>query len=152
MPTKKISFTTILKPTGKTTTGIVVPREHLAQLSSAARPAVVAKVNGYAYRTTVGIMNGVAMLPFSAEHRQKSGISGGDKIEVELALDLEPRTVELPDDLASALSSNTPAKTAFFKQAPSRQKADAANVASAKSPDVRARRIATIVAKLGQQS
>jgi hypothetical protein len=83
MPTKKISFATILKPTGKTTTGIVVPKERLAELSFAARPAVVAIVNGYAYRTTVGIMNGVAMLPFSAHNRHDSGISGGDKINVE---------------------------------------------------------------------
>ena len=145
-------FATLLKPTGKTTTGRVLPKEELAQLSSDARPAVVAKVNGYAYRTTVGIMNGVAMSPFSAQHRQNSGISGGDKIEVELALDLEPRTVELPDDLASALSSNTSARTAFFKQAPSRQKADAANVASANSREVKARRIAAIVAKLTQRA
>ena len=152
MPTRKISFATILKPTGKTTTGIVVPREELARLSSAARPAVVAKVNDYSYRTTVGIMNGVAMLPFSAHHRLASGISGHDKIEVELALDLEPRTVELPDDLASALSSSASAKAAFFKQAPSRQKADAANVAGAKSREVRARRIAAIVAKLVQRA
>ncbi len=148
MPTKKISFVTILKPTGTTTTGIVIPRERLAELSSAARPAVVAKVNGYGYRTTERIMNGVAMLPFSAQHRLDSGISGGDKIKVELSIDLEPRTVELPDDLAKALSPA--ARTAFFKQAPSRQKADAANVAGAKSPDTRARRIAAIVAKLAQ--
>lgn len=148
MATKKISFATILQPTGKTTTGIVVPQEKLRQLSSAARPAVVAKVNDYSYRTTVGVMNGVAMLPFSAQHRQDSGISGGDKIKVEISIDLEPRTVELPDDLARALSPASAARAAFLKQAPSRQKADIGNVAAAKSPEVRARRIAAIVAKL----
>src|SRR5579863_2921598 len=99
MSTKIISFATILKPTGKATTGIVVTKEQIAQLSSAARPAVVAKVNGYAYRTTVGLMGGIAMLPFSAQHRQDSGISAGDKITVELSLDLEPRKIELPEDL-----------------------------------------------------
>ncbi len=148
MGDKKVSFRTTLTQTGATTTGIVVPKEILAQLSAAARPAVVAKVNHYTYRTTVGVMGGKSMLPFSAQHRADSGLSGGDPIEVELSLDLQPRTVEMPQDLETALSAEPVLRAAFLKQAPSRRKADIDNITGAKSPATRARRIAAITAKL----
>ena len=141
-------FSTTLKGSGPTTTGIVVSDAVLAKLSSARRPAVTVTVNGYHYRTTVGIMGGVAMLPFSAEHRKASGLNAGDAIEVELALDTAPRTVDIPDDLRAALDARKALRAAFDNQAPSRRKADVDNVASAKSPETRARRIAAIVERL----
>ena len=99
-----VRFTTKMSQTGTTTTGVVVPPEAIAQLQAGARPAVVAKINDYTYRTTVGIMRGHAMLPFSAQHREASGISGGDDVAVELRIDDTPRVAELPEDLAVALA------------------------------------------------
>ena len=143
-----VRFATRLLQTGKTTTGIEVPAEAIAQLGGGARPAVAARVNDYAYRTTVGVMGGRSLLPFSAEHRAASGLKGGDAIAVALTLDTASREVELPADLDQALAAEPAAQAAFLKQAPSRRKADIANVLSAKAPDTRARRIQAIVERL----
>lgn len=143
-----IRFSTQLLQTGKTTTGIEVPAEVVAQLGGGARPAVAARVNDYPYRTTVGVMGGRSLLPFSAEHRAASGLKGGDAIVVELSLDTASREVEIPADLDQALAAEPAVHAAFHKQAPSRRKADIDNVLSAKAPDTRVRRIQAIVARL----
>jgi len=143
-----ICFKAVLLQTGKTTTGIEVPSDQLAKLGAGARPAVLVHVNDYSYRTTVGAMGGRSLLPFSAEHREKSGLGGGDAIAVTIALDSEPRTVALPEDLEKALAAKRGPREAFAKLAPSRQKAEILNVTGAKSPETRARRLAAIVAKL----
>lgn len=147
MPNKALRFATQLLQTGANTTGIPVPDEVIAKLAAGARPAVVAKVNGYSYRTTVGVMQGRSLLPFSSQHRDLSGIRAGDAIEVEIEHDAQPRTAEPPDDLRQALSK-AGVLAAFEAMAPSRQRADVDNVTGAKSDDTRARRIAAIVAKL----
>lgn len=142
-----VRFNTQLLQTGATTTGIPVPAEVIAKLASGARPAVLVRVNGYSYRTTVGVMRGQSLLPFSAQHRDLSGIQGGDAIQVEIERDTQPRTAELPADLDRALSE-AGVLAAFEKLAPSRQRSDVDNVAGAKNGETRVRRIAAIVAKL----
>lgn len=147
MSNDPVRFDTHLLQTSATTTGIPVPAEVIVKLDAGARPAVLVRVNGYSYRTTVGVMRSQSLLPFSAQHRTLSGIQGGDAIQVEIERDTQPRTAELPDDLRQALSE-AGVLAAFEKMAPSRQRADADNLASAKSVETRARRIAAIVAKL----
>jgi hypothetical protein len=149
MAAKTVRFATELTRTGKTTTGIIVPPAAMAALGAGARPALVVRVNGYTYRPTVGVMGGKSMLPFSTQHREQSCIQGGDSIHVELTIDLAPREIEIPDDLEKAISVDQKVRSAFLKQAPSRQKADVDNVGGAKAPETRAKRIATIVARLG---
>jgi hypothetical protein len=75
-------------------------------------------VNGYEYRSTVAPMGDKYLLPFSADRRKKSGIGGSDAIDVELTLDSAPRTVEMPDDLQSALNASTAAAAAWRQQMP----------------------------------
>lgn len=146
---KNLRFKTQLMKTGANTTGIVVPADVLAALDGGKRPAVVVQINDYTYRTTVGIMSGQAMLPFSAQHREKSGIRGGDPIEVTLTPDSQPRTIDVPPDLATALTGTPGLQEAFHRLAPSRQKADVDNVMAAKSDETRKRRIASIILRLG---
>lgn len=129
-------------------TGIEVPADVLEALDAGKRPPVVVTVNGYSYRSTVAPMGGKYLLPFSAERRSESGISGGDAIDVELDLDSAPRVVEVPEDLRTALDSSPDAAAAWAKLSYSRQKADVTSVLGAKAADTRARRIAAVVAKL----
>lgn len=149
MANKTVRFTTALLQTGKTTTGIPVPAQAIAQLDAGARPAVAVSVNGYGFRTTVGVMAGKSLLPFSAQHRKDSGLNANDRIDVELTPDHESRALPIPDDLSVALQVNAHVAAAFAKLAPSRQRADISNVNDARSADTRARRIASIVARLG---
>ncbi|MCM3502737.1 YdeI/OmpD-associated family protein [Microbacterium sp. P26] len=128
-------------------TGIEVPPEVLEALDGGKRPAVTVDVNGYTYSSTVGAMGGRSLVPFSADKRKATGLSGGDAITVELTLDTAPRTVEVPDDLAAALSA-AGKREAFDALSLSARKAHVTNVEGAKAADTRARRVATIVSKL----
>ena len=138
--------TTILK-TGNNT-GIVVPENVLDNLGAGKRPAVVVTIKGYTYRSTVGVMNGQFLIPLSAEHRKNSCVEGGERLEVTLVIDDQPRTVELPAELASALSASSKAMQAFEKYPPSGKKKIVLLVESAKTEDTKTKRIAKIIADL----
>jgi hypothetical protein len=142
-------FTAPLELHGKSATGIEVPPEVVEGLGGGGRPAVVATLNGYTYRSTLGVMGGRTMLPVSGEHRGAAGLTAGEEVEVDLALDTEPRTVEVPAELATALEGRPGARAAFDALPPSARKEHARQVTSAKAPETRARRIAKIVDALG---
>ncbi len=143
-----MKFSTTLLQMGNNT-GIEVPEDVVTALAAGKRPAVVVNVNGFEYRSTVAVMGGKFLLPFSAERRRDSGISGGDTIDVELILDTAPRTVEVPKDLLAALDGSPVAAAAWEKLSPSARKAHVTSVLGAKAAETRARRIAGIVTKLG---
>lgn len=140
-------FETTLSQIGNNT-GIEVPAEVVEALGGGRRAAVVVDVNGYVYPSTLAVMGGLQLIPFSADKRAATGLSGGDPIVVELRLDTAPRTVEVPDDLAAALDA-AGARAAFDALAPSARKAHVANVEGAKTADTRARRITSLATKLG---
>lgn len=142
-----MKFSTTMFQTGNNT-GIEVPPEVVTGLGAGKRPAVVVTVNGYEYRSTVAPMGGKYLLPFSAERRRESGIQGGEAIDVELTLDTQPRTVEVPADLQAALDASPSASAAWDKLAPSRKKAEVTSVLGAKAAQTRARRVAAAIAKL----
>lgn len=128
-------------------TGIEVPPEIVDGLGGGKRPAVNVSVNGFEYRSTVAVMGGRYLIPFSSDKRAATGLNGGDAISVELTLDTAPRTVEVPDDLAAALEA-AGVRADFDALAPSAKKAHVTNVEGAKAAETRARRVAAIVAKL----
>ena len=141
------TFSTTLFQQGNNT-GIEVPPEVIDSLAAGKKPPVVVSVNGFEYRSTVAVMGGRYLIPFSSDKRAATGLAGGDAIDVELTVDAAPRTVEVPADLAAALES-VGARTAFDALAPSARKAHVTAVESAKAAETRARRIASIVGKLG---
>ena len=128
-------------------TGIEVPAEVIEGFGAGKKPAVVVNVNGYEYRSTVAVMGGRFMIPFSSDKRAATGIEGGDAIVVDLEVDTAPRTVEVPDDLAAALDAGG-ARGAFDALSTSARKAHVTSVESAKAAETRQRRVDGIVAKL----
>ena len=141
--------TTIQQAEDVNATGIRVPPEVIAALGTSKRPKVTVSLNGYTYRTTVAPFGDVFMIPLSQEHRAASGLKAGDEVQVTIALDLEPRTVEVPDDLRAALSDKAGAMEAFEALAYSKRKEFVRQVNEAKAQETRTRRIANIVAQLG---
>ena len=129
-------------------TGIEVPPDVIEALGAGRKPAVTVTVNGYEYRSTVAVMGGRHLIPFSSDKRAATGIQGGDPIVVDVEVDTAPRTVEVPDDLAAALEATPGARAAFDALSPSARKAHVTNVESAKAPETRQRRVDAIVAKL----
>jgi hypothetical protein len=142
-----VTFTTVVKADGNNT-GLEIPPEVIAALGSSRKPPVVVTIAGYTYRNTVAVMGGVFMLSLSKANREAAGVKAGDEVEVTLALDTEPRTVAVPDDLAAALAQKPGATAAFDALAPSRRKEFVRQVEDAKTAETRNRRIAGIVAKL----
>jgi hypothetical protein len=144
----RFTFATTLLQTGASTTGILVPEAAVAALGAGKRPPVWVTVNGYRYRNTLAVMGGETWVGVSAEHRAASGLQGGDAIEVTLELDSEPRTVELPDDLAAALAAVPAARAMFDGLPPSLKRYHVDQVTGAKTPETRERRIAKAVETL----
>lgn len=144
MPT----FTATLKQEGKTATGIEVPPEIMEALGGGKKPAVTVTLNGYAYRSTVGVMGGRSMIPVSAGHRGNAGLSAGDSVQVTLELDTAPREVDVPEDLQAALDANPTALAAFARLSYSGKRQHTLSVEGTKNPETRARRVAKAVGTL----
>jgi Bacteriocin-protection, YdeI or OmpD-Associated/Domain of unknown function (DUF1905) len=140
--------TTILLAEGKNATGIRVPAEVIDALGGKKRPPVKVTIGSYSYRSTIAPYGDVFMLPLNQEHRVGAGVKAGDEVEVTLELDVEPRTVEMPNDLSVALQAQPGALAAFEALAYSARKEHVRQVNDAKTPETRERRIAGIVAKL----
>ncbi len=142
----KTTFETTVKIMGNNT-GIEVPTRNMAELGTSKKPAVKVNLSGYQYQSTVAVMGGKFMIPLSAAHRTAANLKGGDAITVTLELDLEPRGVELPQDLAAALEASD-VMALFEKSAPSKRKEFVRQVLEAKTQETRVRRIEKVVAQL----
>lgn len=140
-----IRFATTLNARGNNT-GIVVPPDVVEQLAAGKRPSVLVDVNGYQYRSTVAVMGGTLLIPFSAAHRAATGLAGGDPIEVTLTVADSPRAVEMPADFAAALDADPATRPFFDGLANSLQRYHVDNVNAAKSAETRQRRIDKAVA------
>jgi hypothetical protein len=138
----------ILEQHGKTATGVEIPDDVVEALGGGRRPPVRVTVNGYEYRSSVASMGGRFLLGLSAEVRAGSGVSAGDELELDLALDDAPRELKVPDDLAHALTASPAAERAFEALSYSNRRRLVLAVEAAKAAETRQRRIAKTVADL----
>jgi hypothetical protein len=143
-----MKFKATLRLEGKTATGIEVPADVVAALGKGKRPPVYVTIRGYTYRSTVAAYGDLFMLPVSAEVRKLAGVAAGETVEVEVALDEEPRTVVLPVDLAHALAAAPEAKRFFESLSYSHQRRYVLSIEDAKTAETRVRRVEKTVAML----
>lgn len=137
-------FTTTLSAFGNNT-GIEVPPAVIQALAAGQRPPVSVDVNGFVYRSTVGLMGGKHLIPVSAAIRKETGLRAGDPITVTLTVETTPRPVDVPADFAAALDAAPGTRAFFDKLSNSLQRYHVDNIASAKTDETRARRIAKSV-------
>jgi hypothetical protein len=145
-------FSTTVELGGKTATGMEVPPGVVESLGAGKKPAVRVTVGGHTYRSTIATMGGRFLLPLSAENRTAAGVAAGDPVEVDVALDTEPRTVEVPADLAAALDAEPAARTRFDALPYSHQLRHVLAVEGAKAEATRQRRVASAVATLAEEA
>jgi Bacteriocin-protection, YdeI or OmpD-Associated/Domain of unknown function (DUF1905) len=93
-------------------TVVVVPFD-LKEVFGSGRPPVRATVNGYTFRTTLFTMGGRALLGLNREVREAAAVEGGQEASIELERDDEPRTLEVPSDLAAALDADPALRETF---------------------------------------
>ena len=141
-----MKFSATIELAGKTATGIEVPADVIAALGSGKRPAVKATINGYTYRTTVGVMGGRYLLSVSSDVRAAAGVAAADEVEVTLEPDNEPRELDVPPDLAAALDAET--RQFFDSLSRSRRQRFVLPIEQAKTPQTRQRRLDQAIAAL----
>jgi len=134
-------FRTRVELGGRTATGMEVPPDVVEALNAGKRPAVTVTVNGHTYRSTVAPMGGRYLLPLSAENRAAAKVQAGDEVDVDVELDTAPRVVEVPADLAAALTTDPEAKAAWERLSYSHQRQHVLAIEGAKAAETRQRRI-----------
>ena len=142
-----IKFKAEVVPSGNAT-AVEVPQSVLAALDAGTRPPVAISINGHMWRSRVAAMRGKSLVGISAANRAASGIAEGDVIDVSIELDVEPRIVAVPLDLASALDKSNKARAAFDKLPFGLKRKHVAVIDEAKSIETRLRRISKLVAEL----
>ena len=142
-----MKFNAKVVPSGNAT-AVEVPKAALEKLNAGTRPLVVITINGHSWRSRVAAMQGRHLLGISAANRKASKISEGDTVEVLLELDVEPRTVEEPEDVASALNKRKALRTAFESLPFGLRRKHIASIEEAKSPETRLRRITKLLSEL----
>ncbi len=137
-----------LHPTGKTTTGFIIPDEMVEQLGGGKRPPVKVTIGSHTWRTTIAPMGGEFWLGVSAENRAAAMVAAGDEVEVEFELDTAPRELEVPADFAAALDAVPEARTYFDGISYSNRRWHVMNIDGAKTDETRQKRIAKSVEML----
>jgi uncharacterized protein YdeI (YjbR/CyaY-like superfamily) len=100
-----------------------------------------ATINGVTLRTTVTKMRGEYLLGLSRAARAQAQAQAGDTVTFTLELDTEPRPVDVPDALSSALAADPEAQAAFDALAYTHRKEFARWVAEAKRAQTRDKRV-----------
>ncbi len=143
-------ITATLEPTGGNNTAFVLTDDQVAALGGGGRPKVAVTVKGVTFRTSVARMGGRWLLGVNTARRTEVGISAGDACEVDIVLDETPRTVQVPDDLATALAADRARAEAWAGWSFTRQNQAATSLTSAKKPETRATRLAKVLDDLGR--
>lgn len=136
-----MKFQAVIQLNGKTATGIAVPDAIIEGLSAGKRPKVRVTIGAYTYRTSIGSVDGEAMIPISGENRAGAGVAAGDTVEVQIEIDTEPREVVVSPDFAAALANDPEAKRIFEGLSFSHQQQHVLPIEQARTPETRARRI-----------
>ena len=147
--TKGLHFETTILQIGNNT-GICVPDAIVEKLGAGKKPPVNVTVNDYTYRNTIAVMGGKFMISVSADIRSKTGIKGGDNVQVTLELDTKPREVELPSDFQKLLLENPKAKQFFETLSYSNKQRYVLPIGQAKTDETRQRRMEKAIIDLSE--
>jgi hypothetical protein len=116
-----------------------------------ARAQVQVSVNNQdAFATTTMIYGGVAWVGLRRDQQQAFGVAPGDRVRVWVKRDDTPRGVDVPPELADALTGATRAASLFASLSYTHRREYARWVGEAKKAETRARRAAKAVGMLEQ--
>jgi Bacteriocin-protection, YdeI or OmpD-Associated/Domain of unknown function (DUF1905) len=125
-----------------------LPTRAAAALGERKRPPVTVTIGDYTFRTTVAVYGGQPMIGVNKGHRAAAGIDIGDSFDVVVALDEQPRVVEVPADLSEALAADDAAQAAFDQLSYTHRREYVEWILGAKRPATRARRVAQTVERV----
>lgn len=122
------------------------------ELYGEARPAVKMTVLGQTFRTRIAVYGGKSLLGLWKAVRDEHQLRAGQKLEVTLERDEQPREVEPPKELVAAFKKNAAARTAWKSLSFTHQREWATAIADAKKPETREKRVAQTIAALMERA
>jgi ribosomal protein S18 acetylase RimI-like enzyme len=143
-------FKAIIKQHENINGAYVEPPFDVKEVFGSKRVKVKATFDGVEYRGSVVSMGGCYMIGITQEIRNKIGKGFGDEVFVTLEKDVEERSVDVPEDFASAMNSNEAAVTTFKSLSFTAQKEYVTWITSAKRQATREERIIKAVALLSE--
>ena len=143
-----LTLTLTLEPRGPAG-AFVLTDEQVSALGAGRKTfPVQVGVNGVTLPLRLARMGGENMIGLARAVREQAGVTIGSPYQVEITADLEPRGVEVPDDLTAALAEDAPARTAFEGLAYSHRKEFVRWITEAKREATRAQRVTKTVEML----
>jgi Bacteriocin-protection, YdeI or OmpD-Associated/Domain of unknown function (DUF1905) len=136
--------------TSSAATYVLVPSAVMKRFDGRIRVPVRVTINEITWRTTIVDMGGGPMIGVTAATRKAAGIARGDRITLELEVDTQVRTVDVPADFAKAM--NRVQRSAFDAMSYSHRKEYVQWIEAAKKPETRQRRIAKALEKLDERT
>jgi hypothetical protein len=136
-------------PTGRTTATVILTQDQVDELRGAAgrgRVPVAITFDGEVFRTSVSVYRGEWMMVVNQAMRD-GGLTPPGTYAVDIVMDGSERIVEVPDDLAAAVSA-AGLGSAWDRQSYTSRKEFVRGVVEAKKPETRARRIEKVIAAL----
>lgn len=119
---------------------VEVPGDVIAALGGGGRIPVRATFDGIDYRGSIASMGGCMALGILKGIRSELGKGDGDAVTVTVVRDTAERTVDVPEDLATALQE-AGLRESFDKLAYSHRREHVNAINDAKKPETRRRRI-----------
>ncbi len=129
-------------------TYVIIPLDAPEAFGKRGRVAVRGTINGVAYRSSIFPYAGVTFLIVNAHLRAAAGVKRGDEVDIVMARDDEPRTIETPADLAAALQANAAAQAAWDRLSYTHRREHVQAIEEAKKPETRQRRIEKAIVML----
>jgi hypothetical protein len=126
---------------------LCVPAELSATLGPGPLLPAIVTINDEPVPTTLHRISGGFMMAVNKAVREQLGVTAGDTVHVTVEPDETERTIELPEDLSTALA-DARVRDAFDDLTPFRKDELLKSVASAKKAQTRGRRIEAVVRDL----
>jgi hypothetical protein len=140
-----VRFKGVLTPTprGGGGTLVPIPKAVAATLGLKGMPKINAVIAGTPYRGSLMPMgDGTYCLGVLKSIQEAAGVGSGDSITIDIELDIEPRIVAMPIDLAQVLDGDPTAKAAWEALSYTEKKEMAGSLYGAKRRETRERRLA----------
>lgn len=140
---KPIEFTAVIKQNGEMNAAFVefpFPTEKLFGKKGQVKIKAIFDSQVEYRGSLVKMKSDCHILGLTQEVRKKLGKSFGDEVSVSLIEDLEERTVEIADDIASVFNENPDAKSQFDKMSYTHRKEYIRWIEEAKKPETRENR------------
>ena len=143
-----MDFEATVSVSGEGNCFVPLPFDPKQAFGKARAPVVVTIDDHPAFRTTVAVYGGDAMIGLRKAQVTDFGLAAGDRVRVRVEPDAEPRTVETPRDLAAALAAAPDAAATYERLSYTHRREYVRWITEAKKQETRDRRVGRAVEML----